>query len=33
LQNFLRRWVPLVEALPDANRVRWALDVDPIDTQ
>jgi primosomal protein N' (replication factor Y) len=33
LQNFLKVWVPLVEALPDANRVRWALDVDPIDTQ
>ena len=25
----LERWLPLLEALPEARRVRWSLDVDP----
>ena len=25
------RWVPLLEALPEARKVRWALDVDPLE--
>jgi primosomal protein N' (replication factor Y) len=33
LQAFLSAWVPVVEQLADAARVRWALDVDPLDTQ
>ena len=33
LQRFLQHWVPQLEALPAARRVRWALDVDPLDTQ
>jgi primosomal protein N' (replication factor Y) len=33
LQGFLRRWLPAVDALPDGRRVRWSLDVDPIETQ
>jgi primosomal protein N' (replication factor Y) len=33
LQRFLHRWIAVVEALPTARRVRWALDVDPLDTQ
>ncbi len=33
LQAFLSTWVPAIEQLPDAARVRWALDVDPLDTQ
>ncbi len=33
LQDFLRAWLPEVERLPEARRVRWALDVDPIDIQ
>lgn len=31
LHRFLTQWVPLVEALPSARRVRWALDVDPLE--
>jgi primosomal protein N' (replication factor Y) len=31
LQAFLGSWVPLVEALPESRRVRFALDVDPLD--
>ncbi len=30
LQRFLQQWVPQLEALPSARRVRWALDVDPL---
>jgi primosomal protein N' (replication factor Y) len=31
LHRFLDAWLPLVESLPGAHRVRWALDVDPIE--
>jgi primosomal protein N' (replication factor Y) len=33
LQKFLQRWVAAVTALPEAGRVRWSLDIDPIETQ
>ena len=33
LHEFLESWLPQVERLPEARRVRWALDVDPIDVQ
>jgi primosomal protein N' (replication factor Y) (superfamily II helicase) len=33
LQEFLRSWVARVETLPEAARVRWALDVDPQETR
>jgi primosomal protein N' (replication factor Y) len=32
LQQFLGHWVPEVEALPEARRVRFALDVDPLES-
>ncbi len=32
LQQFLGHWVPQVEALPEARRVRFALDVDPLES-
>jgi primosomal protein N' (replication factor Y) (superfamily II helicase) len=31
LHRFLDGWLPLIEPLPTARRVRWALDVDPIE--
>jgi len=31
LHRFLDAWLPALEALPSARRVRWALDVDPIE--
>ena len=31
LHRFLEAWLPVIESLPSARRVRWALDVDPID--
>jgi len=31
LHRFLDAWLPALESLPSARRVRWALDVDPID--
>jgi len=31
LHQFLDSWLPAVEQLPGARRVRWALDVDPIE--
>lgn len=31
LHRFLDRWIPTVEALPEVRRVRWALDVDPLE--
>ena len=31
LHRFLDIWLPQVEALPEARRVRWALDVDPLE--
>jgi primosomal protein N' (replication factor Y) len=33
LQRFLDAWLLEVERLPQARRVRWALDIDPIDIQ
>jgi len=33
LHRFLDGWLPEVERLPAARRVRWALDVDPLDIQ
>jgi primosomal protein N' (replication factor Y) len=33
LHHFLDQWLPQVERLPAARRVRWALDVDPLDIQ
>ena len=31
LQRLLGEWVPRLEALPDARKVRWSVDVDPAD--
>jgi len=31
LHRYLDAWLPLAEALPSARRVRWALDVDPLE--
>ena len=31
LHHFLQAWLPAVEQLPSVRRVRWALDVDPIE--
>ena len=31
LQAFLPGWLALVRAVPEARRVRWSLDVDPLD--
>jgi len=31
LQRLLARWLPSVEELPEARRVRWSLDVDPLE--
>ena len=31
LQKFMSAWLPHVEALPEARRVRWSIDVDPIE--
>jgi primosomal protein N' (replication factor Y) (superfamily II helicase) len=31
LHKFLEGWLPAMEQLPSARRVRWALDVDPIE--
>lgn len=31
LHRLLDRWVPLLEALPEGRKVRWALDVDPLE--
>jgi primosomal protein N' (replication factor Y) len=31
LQRLLGRWVPLLEESPVARKVRWALDVDPLE--
>lgn len=31
LQRALASWVPVLETLPDARRVRWSLDVDPLE--
>ncbi len=31
LQRLLAHWLPLLEALPEARRVRWSIDVDPLE--
>jgi primosomal protein N' (replication factor Y) len=31
LHGFLESWLPRIESLPSARRVRWALDVDPME--
>ena len=31
LQQLLKTWVPKLRALPIANKVRWSLDVDPLE--
>ena len=31
LHRFLDEWLPQIEPLPSAKRVRWALDVDPLE--
>ncbi|NJD31305.1 MAG: primosomal protein N' [Gammaproteobacteria bacterium] len=31
LQRLFARWLPAVEELPEARRVRWSLDVDPLE--
>lgn len=31
LQKFLGAWLALVETLPEAKRVRWSVDVDPVE--
>ena len=31
LQRLLREWLPGVEGLPEAKRVRWSIDVDPLE--
>jgi primosomal protein N' (replication factor Y) len=31
LQRLLDAWLPRVENLPEARRVRWSIDVDPLE--
>jgi primosomal protein N' (replication factor Y) len=31
LQRLLTRWLPAVEDLPEARKVRWSVDVDPLE--
>jgi primosomal protein N' (replication factor Y) len=31
LQRLLAHWLPVIEELPEARRVRWSLDVDPLE--
>jgi primosomal protein N' (replication factor Y) (superfamily II helicase) len=31
LQRLFGRWLPAVDELPEARRVRWSLDVDPLE--
>lgn len=31
LQQFLHAWIPTLEQLPSAKRVRWSIDVDPVE--
>ena len=31
LQRLFARWLPAVEDLPEARKVRWSLDVDPLE--
>ena len=32
LQQLLHTCIPLIEGLAEARRVRWSIDVDPVDT-
>ena len=31
LQQFLKQWLPQLRALPQSRKVRWSVDVDPLD--
>jgi len=31
LQRLLAAWLPAVEVLPEARKVRWSIDVDPLE--
>jgi primosomal protein N' (replication factor Y) len=31
LQRLLSKWLPRIESLREANRVRWSIDVDPVE--
>jgi primosomal protein N' (replication factor Y) len=31
LQRLFSRWLPVIEELPEARKVRWSLDVDPLE--
>jgi primosomal protein N' (replication factor Y) len=31
LQRLLAQWLPKVDALPLARKVRWSIDVDPLE--
>jgi primosomal protein N' (replication factor Y) len=31
LQRLLAGWLPAIEALPEARKVRWSIDVDPLE--
>jgi primosomal protein N' (replication factor Y) len=31
LQRLLKMWMPEIRALPLANKVRWSLDIDPLE--
>ena len=31
LQRFLADWIPQVDALPARGKLRWVLDVDPLE--
>ena len=31
LQKFMSAWLPALEALPEARRVRWSIDVDAVE--
>ena len=32
LHAFLDQWLPLLEQLPSSRKVRWSIDVDPVDS-
>jgi primosomal protein N' (replication factor Y) len=31
LQKFMATWVPQLDDLPEARKVRWSIDVDPLE--
>lgn len=31
LQRLLKEWMPQIRALPIATKVRWSLDIDPLE--